>query len=45
VQQQFGSVDFARWDDPGGALEPWFSSGYATGGGLCGEHDGVFTSR
>jgi hypothetical protein len=23
VQQQYGTVDFATWDDPGGRLEPW----------------------
>jgi len=23
VTHQYGSVDFARWDDPHGALEPW----------------------
>ena len=23
IDHQYGSVDFARWDDPGGPLEPW----------------------
>lgn len=40
VQQQYGSVDFARWDDPSGALEPWISTGYSTAGGQCGVRDG-----
>ena len=32
VQQRYGNVDFAQWDDPGGRLEPWDS----TGGGAAG---------
>ncbi len=40
VQQRYGSVDFARWDDPGGQLEPWIRIGFSTAGGLCGEPDG-----
>ena len=27
VQQRYGWVDFARWDDPEGQLEPWFDMG------------------
>jgi hypothetical protein len=23
VDRNYGNVDFATWDDPGGALEPW----------------------
>jgi hypothetical protein len=40
VVQADGYVDFAQWDDPGGALEPWYLSGGSTAGGLCGERDG-----
>jgi len=40
VQQRYGWVDFARWDDPGGQLEPWFGMGGGPAGGLCGERDG-----
>ncbi len=40
VQQRYGYVDFAQWDDPGGSLEPWFSVTGSPAGGLCGERDG-----
>jgi len=40
VQRQTGAVDFARWDDPGGPLEPWYSVGSGAAGGLCGVRDG-----
>ena len=40
VQQRYGWVDFARWDDPGGRLEAWFGMGGGAAGGLCGERDG-----
>jgi len=40
VQQRYGWVDFARWDDPDGQLEPWFDMGGGAAGGLCGERDG-----
>jgi hypothetical protein len=40
VQERYGSVDFARWDDPGGQLEPWVRIGFGTAGGLCGKRDG-----
>jgi hypothetical protein len=40
VQQRYGSVDFTQWDDPGGALEPWFSVTGGAAGALCGERDG-----
>ena len=40
VQQRYGWVDFARWDDPGGHLEPWVSIGGGAAGGQCGGHDG-----
>lgn len=39
VQQRYGWVDFAWWDDPG-QLEPWFDMGGGAAGGLCGERDG-----
>jgi hypothetical protein len=40
VQQQFGYVDFAQWDDPGGALEPLVSLGSGTAGVQCDARDG-----
>lgn len=40
VQLRYGDVDFAQWDDPGGALEPWYSATGQTAGGLCGVRDG-----
>lgn len=40
VVQDVGHVDFARWDDPGGALEPWVSTGGAVSGEQCGVPDG-----
>lgn len=40
VQQAYGSVDFAQWDDPGGPLEPWYSVGSETAGDRCGSRDG-----
>lgn len=40
VQHAYGDVDFARWDDPGGPLEPWFSLESTAAGALCGERDG-----
>lgn len=40
VQQRYGTVEFAQWDDPGGALEPWISVGGQTAGGQCGVRDG-----
>ena len=40
VAQEDGYVDFAQWDDPGGPLEPWYSNGGSTSGGLCGVRDG-----
>lgn len=41
VAQQYATVQFAQWDDPGGALEPWitdFGASYA--GAQCGQADG-----
>ncbi len=41
VQQHYGDVDFAQWDDPGGPLEPWiFDNGIGTAGAQCGTRDG-----
>jgi hypothetical protein len=40
VIRQHGSVDFARWDDPGGALEPWDRTVIETGGLQCGPGGG-----
>jgi hypothetical protein len=41
VQQQYGEVDFAQWDDPSGPLEPWIiSNGSGTAGVQCGIRDG-----
>lgn len=40
VQQRYGSVDFARWDDPGGPLEPWITVGTNSSGVRCGTRDG-----
>jgi hypothetical protein len=33
-------VDFATWDGPGGALEPWVNFANATAGGRGGTGDG-----
>jgi hypothetical protein len=40
IQQRYGNVDFAQWDDPGGRLEPWDSTGGGAAGGQCGARDG-----
>jgi hypothetical protein len=40
VQQQYGTVDFGRWDSLGSSFEPWFSASGSTAGALCGERDG-----
>ena len=40
IQQQYGYVDFARWDDPGGTLEPLVSIGSGTAGVRCDARDG-----
>jgi hypothetical protein len=42
VGQQYATVQFAQWYDPGGPLEPWirdFGASYA--GAVCGEADGL----
>lgn len=38
--RQFGSFDFAQWDDPGGPLEAWDQDVNGSAGGLCGIPDG-----
>jgi hypothetical protein len=38
--RQHGSVDFAQWDDPGGALEPWDRTVIETTGLQCGPGGG-----
>lgn len=40
VARYVTDVDFAAWDDPGGALEPWWSGQSAIAGELCGYYDG-----
>jgi hypothetical protein len=40
IQQRYGYVDFAQWDDPGGALEPWITVSSETAGGMCDSRDG-----
>ncbi len=41
VQQHYGSVDFASWDDPGGPLEPWiYDTGVGSAGVQCSARDG-----
>jgi hypothetical protein len=40
VDQEYGNVDFATWDDPGGQLEPWTQISGSTAGVQCGTTDG-----
>jgi len=40
VDHQYGSIDFAPWDDPGGALEPWDRTIIGNAGVQCGITDG-----
>ena len=40
VARYVTNVEFARWDDPGGALEPWWSVQSSIAGALCGINDG-----
>jgi hypothetical protein len=40
VDQEYGYVDFATWDDPGGPLEPWTQITGSTSGVQCGTTDG-----
>jgi hypothetical protein len=37
---QYGSVEFAPWDDPGGPLEAWYLAVDGSAGGQCGINDG-----
>lgn len=40
LSHDFGSFDFAQWDDPGGPLEPWDQTVNGSAGGQCGVTDG-----
>lgn len=40
VDHEYGSIDFARWDDPNGALEPWDHAIIGNAGNQCGTSDG-----
>lgn len=40
IDHQYGSVDFAQWDDPGGSLEPWDQTIIGNAGIRCGTKDG-----
>lgn len=40
LDHQYGSVDFAQWDDPGGPLEPWDQTIIGNAGIQCGTTDG-----
>jgi hypothetical protein len=40
VQQQSGTVDFARWDDQGSSFEPWYTMAGSPSGVRCSAHDG-----
>ena len=40
LDHQYGSIDFAPWDDPGGALEPWDRTIIGHAGIQCGTIDG-----
>lgn len=40
VTRAVAEADFAQWDDPGGALEPWWRPQVSPAGGKCGTTDG-----
>jgi hypothetical protein len=41
VAQEFATVEFAQWTDPGGSLQPWvFQFGDSYAGAQCGTADG-----
>jgi hypothetical protein len=40
LAHQYGSLDFASWDDPGGPLEAWYQGIDGSAGGMCGINDG-----
>jgi len=40
VDHVYGSIDFARWDDPAGPLEPWDQAVIGNAGIQCGSDDG-----
>ena len=43
VQQQYGTVDFARWDDQGSSFEPWYNMAGSTSGVQCSAQTGTST--
>jgi hypothetical protein len=40
LDHQYGSIDFAQWDDPGGPLEAWDQTIIGNAGTQCGTTDG-----
>lgn len=40
VDHEYGAIDFARWDGPRGALEPWDNAVIENAGAACGTADG-----
>ena len=40
LDHQYGSINFAAWGDPGGALEPWDRTIISNAGAQCGTTDG-----
>jgi hypothetical protein len=40
IDHQYGSVDFAHWDNPGGPLQPWDQTIIGNAGIKCGTEDG-----
>jgi hypothetical protein len=40
LDHEYGSFEFARWDDPGGPLEPWDQTVIGNAGLQCGTTDG-----
>jgi len=42
VAQEYATIRFAQWNDPGGSLEPWISDfGASYAGARCGTTDGL----
>ena len=40
VQQQTGTVDFARYDESGSSFEPWYDIAGSPAGAQCATRDG-----
>jgi hypothetical protein len=40
IDHQYGSVNFAHWDSPGGPLQPWDQTIIGNAGIKCGTEDG-----